>query len=226
MEECLSGALCGNFVLEEIFALPDWIKQHNDLLDAANITITAVDEVNLKKISTLKTPNQVIALLRNHPVKIEHPQPRKFYLGLDRIQDPGNVGTIFRIAEWFGIESMYLSHGCAHPLSPKVIQSAMGSVLRVPFETVDLAVIIGQAPHDFPVIGTLLDGQALTEVRKPQEGLILIGNESAGLDQTLRPLVSLPVSVERHSIHPVYPESLNAAVATALVLRDFRLRNS
>ena len=227
VEECLKGGFSDRFQLEEIFALEEWIMRHAKLLNSSGCRMTAVSPTELERISSLKTPNQAAALMAvTGDEAAIHPEKKHFYLGLDRIQDPGNVGTIFRIAEWFGIRAILLSEGCAHPLHPKVIQAAMGSVLRVPFQFTNLAASISQLPVDYPVIGTLLHGKPLSETSKPTEGIILIGNESQGLNTEILKRVNLPVTIESYSNNPGYPESLNAAIATAVVLHDFRNQRS
>lgn len=221
--ECLQGAHSKRFRPVEIFGESDWIEKNLRLIETAAISYTKVTRQQLDQISTQKTPNQAVTLLAyedNLPATIL--SPGNFFLVLDRIQDPGNVGTIFRIAEWFGVQALILSPGTANPLNPKVIQSGMGSVLRMNFEHQELSGWLKNVPDDYPVYGTALEGRPIHTIEKPSQGIVLIGNESQGIDSDLERWIDTPVFIPRYPGDALYPESLNVAVATAIVLSAFR----
>lgn len=222
VRECLDQAFSARFHLLEILALPDWLAANDDQIrkqDLATVTLTSRE---LQQLSTLKNPNQVIALMGfDNSGKRNLPLPDQYYLALDRIQDPGNLGTIFRSAEWFGISHIYLSEDTVDPLNPKVIQAGMGSVLRVSYDQTDLADLLSELSASIPVIGTVLDGERMDEMDHPGGGIILIGNESRGIQSELRQWITLPVNIPRRFSEKTYPESLNASVAASIVMSEF-----
>lgn len=223
VQECMAGAFSEHFQLKEILALKSWTDQQPQLQARTDLQITDISPADLERLSVHKNPSPVIALMAVDPdIEGVEIQTDALYLGLDRIQDPGNLGTLFRLAEWFGISGILISPDSAHPLQPKVLQSGMGSVLRVPYEMTDLSQALSRLPEGFQVIGTLLDGQAVSQTRLPEAGLILIGNESKGLSAELAERVDLPLTIPRFQAHSAYPESLNVAVATAIILQEFR----
>ena len=144
-------------------------------------------------------------------------------LALDGIRDPGNLGTILRIADWFGVETVYLSADCVEPFNPKVIQASMGSIFRVHFETVDLPALARRFREaGMPVYGTFLDGKDLYRETLRPEGLVVMGNEANGI----RPAVA--AEVDARLTIPAFgksgAESLNVAAATAVTLSEIRRR--
>ena len=142
-----------------------------------------VSEEELEKISQLTTPNQVLAIIK----KVDEPVinvKEKITLTLDTIQDPGNLGTIIRIADWFGIEQIICSKDCADMYNPKVVQSTMGSIVRVKMLYTDLAAWLEEQKDVF-IYAAALEGQNVTAMKKITEGLIVIGNESKGISEIL-----------------------------------------
>jgi TrmH family RNA methyltransferase len=181
-----------------------------------------IGEAAMARISQLSTPSPVLAVVaRPEPAGLA--LPRSLCLGLDGIRDPGNLGTILRIADWFGVETVYVSADCVELFNPKVIQASMGSVFRVravPAELPALARRFREA--GLPVYGTFLDGRDLYREPLSREGLVVMGNEAAGI----RP--ELAAEVDARLLIPAFghsgAESLNVAAATAVTLSEFRRR--
>jgi RNA methyltransferase, TrmH family len=169
-----------------------------------------VSEIELEKISQLKTPNQVLAVIKQFPVS--QPDVSRFVLYLDTIQDPGNFGTIIRIADWFGIKDIVCSTGCADHYNPKVVQSTMASIARVNVfydETNDWL----RQQHT-TIYAASLHGKPLSGFSKTEKGILIIGNESKGIREEFMQLATEPITISRRG----EAESLNAAVATGILL--------
>ncbi len=195
----------------KVFALQDWIKANNRLLSKAEIV--EIDEQDLTKISQLTTPNKVLALLKKPQAPVSFTLKNQVSLVLDTIQDPGNLGTIIRIADWFGITQLVCSRDCADAYNPKVVQSTMGSIARVQLLYTDLTDWLGAQKH-VPVYATVLDGEDISRAGRINEGLIIIGNESKGISEIILKCVDKKITIPRKG----KAESLNAAVATGIVL--------
>lgn len=145
-------------------------------------------------------------------------------LALDGVQDPGNVGTIIRVADWFGITQIYCSHETADVYNPKVVQATMGSLARVDVQYTDLTTLIDNLPESCPVYGTLLDGSDLYQQELSDHGLIVMGNEGKGLTVEVRQRVNHRLLIPNYPKGRDTAESLNVAIATAIVCAEFRRR--
>ena len=179
-------------------------------------------EEELQRISFLQHPQEVLAVFEI-PDAGQHPiNPNGLSLALDGIQDPGNLGTIIRIADWFGIDAIYCSHDTADVYNPKVIQATMGSIAHVPIIYGDLVELISKA--SCPVYGTLLDGQDIYQQAITPNGIIVMGNEGNGISEPVRPLVTHRLLIPNFSNSPETAESLNVAIATAITCSEFRRR--
>jgi len=199
-----------NVELTEIFALNEWVGDNKDLLKSVNVT--PIDEKELERISQLKTPNKVLAIVK----KFEANEPaikEKISLVLDTIQDPGNLGTIIRIADWFGISNIICSNDSADMYNSKVVQATMGSIARVNVFYTDPAVWLEQQPA-VRIYAATMEGKDVTKMSAIKEGLIIIGNESTGIDKELLQLANEKISIPRKG----GAESLNAAVAAGIIL--------
>lgn len=181
-----------------------------------------IGEAAMARISQLSTPSPVLAV-------VSRPEPsglvleKGLCLALDGVRDPGNLGTILRIADWFGVQALFLSDDCVDLYNPKVIQSSMGSVFRVRTVTSDLVDLARRfREKGMPVYGTFLDGEDIYHASLRPEGLVVMGNEAAGI----RPAVA--AEVDARLLIPAFgrsgAESLNVAVATAVTLSEFRRR--
>lgn len=197
--------------VKSLFATAGWI-QDNQHLFTNKVEIVEVSEQQLHQISFMQSPQQVLALAHIQ----QHNLPTRdiasqFVLALDTIQDPGNLGTIIRIADWYGIRHILCSPGCADVYNPKVIQATMGSFMRVHLHYLSLAEFF--AEHRPTVLGALMNGQNLHKAQLPVSGVLLIGNEGSGISAELQSYITTAITIPRIG----EAESLNAGVATAII---------
>lgn len=216
-----------NLRVRQIYALKEWAGAGAQAVDSATHTgngpglrsaaghglpLTIVDEIDLGRLSGFSTPNQVIAVFEK-PVFAEPDLRKGLSLVLDGIQDPGNLGTIVRIADWFGVPRVLCSPDSADVFNAKAVQSTMGSISRVRVTYEDIAAVVGAYP-DLPVYAALLEGEDLYEMGKAENGFVVIGNESKGIRQELQAMATRRTTIPRIG----QAESLNAAVATGIIL--------
>lgn len=198
-------------LVKEVFALKEWINENEKIL--VKIPVTEISEVELERISQLTTPNKVLAIARQFDEDIKIITKGKITLALDCIQDPGNLGTIIRTADWFGVEQIVCSHDSAEVYNPKVVQATMGSIARKKVVYTDLKEWLAEQ-KDISIIATTLDGQDISSVKKIKEGIIVFGNESKGISDDILELSNVKLSIPKKG----KAESLNAAVAVGVVL--------
>ena len=211
----LEELLASKWVIRKIIALPDWIQAQG----ALPAEVVEVDEIMLGRLSLLQTPNKVMAIVEKKKEEQALVYNEKLTLLLDGIQDPGNLGTIIRTADWFGIDQIVVSEDTAGWYNPKVIQSTMGSCFRVNLRSMDLETLLqanAKSKNKLPVYGALLNGKSMHEIKWEPSNFILIGNESKGIRENLLPFISHPISIPRTG----EAESLNAAVATGIILAN------
>jgi TrmH family RNA methyltransferase len=197
--------------VKEVFAVKEWLDNNKDYLQ--KIERTEITEAELGKISQLKTPNKVLAVIKKFDIEENITVKGKISLILDTIQDPGNLGTIIRIADWFGVSQIICSQDCADIYNPKVVQATMGSIGRVKISYTDLFVWL-KKQKDIPVYATMLEGNDVTQMNRLKEGLIIIGNESKGIHNEIVTMATEKISIPKKG----NAESLNAAVAAGIVL--------
>lgn len=201
--------------VECILALPDWLDQHQHLFSGRKIEWITITLEELNKISTLQTPNQVLAIVKMLPeFAWQSDFSADLALYLDGIQDPGNLGTILRIADWFGILQVFLSPDCVELYNPKVIQATMGSFLRIKTASVELSELKVQVPG-LTTYGALLRGENVFEVKVQHPALVVIGNEGKGIREEYIGLIDRAISIPRHTNGGA--ESLNAGVAAGII---------
>lgn len=190
--------------------------------------VIAVTDDELRKVSFLQHPQQVLGVFRipSSPAMAEARQPGGLVLALDGVQDPGNLGTIIRIADWFGITDIFCSQETADPWNPKVVQATMGSIARVRLHSVDLPRWIGALPADCPVYGTLLEGSSIYGQALATRGVIVMGNEGNGISPAVRPLITHKLLIPNYPEGRATADSLNVAIATAITCAEFRRRAS
>lgn len=215
----LVGDLLGHFPCRMLVATPEWLAQHS-VAEAKEVI--EVSDNELSRVSLLKTPQQVLALfgLPDETTDTTTPQ-RELCLALDDVQDPGNLGTIIRLADWFGIRHIYCSPNTADAFSPKVIQATMGAIARVHVCYTPLPELI-QSLADTPVYGTFLDGDNLYKQPLSKQGLIVMGNEGNGISKEVSALINRRILIPNYPEGCVTSESLNVAIATAVVCAEFR----
>lgn len=182
----------------------------------ANIKLFEVNNAELDKISTLQTPQGILALVKIPTEQEIEPSllRNKFSLVLDDIQDPGNLGTIIRTADWFGIDHIICSAQTVEAFNPKTVQATMGSLARMNIYYTDLVEFLSATK--LPVYGALLDGNSIYEVNWGSEGLILLGNEGHGISEKLIKKITIPVTIPRIG----QAESLNVAVSAAIICSE------
>ena len=193
---------------------------------AERVEVTAEE---LARVSLQRAPQGVLAVFEKlQPVAAQSLLPvagRSLCLALDGVQDPGNVGTIVRIADWWGIEHVICSHDTADVFAPKTVQSTMGALGRVGVHYTDLSAWLDALPAGTPVYGTLLDGDNLYDSELTPHGIIVMGNEGNGLSSAVRERVSHRLLIPSFPPDRPTSESLNVAVATAVTCAEFRRRS-
>lgn len=199
--------------------------QHAGFVAEQLYTIPDVSEEEMQRVSFLQHPQGVIALFRlpDQPPLDSIPFS-DLTLMLDGIQDPGNLGTIIRIADWFGIEHIICSLDTADCWAPKVVQASMGSIARVHIYYTDLLPLLDQAVRsNIPVYGTLLDGENIYQHELTEHGIIVMGNEGKGISEPVRQRVTHRLLIPNFHAGPS-ADSLNVAIATAITCSEFRRR--
>lgn len=201
-------------IVNAIYGTAEWWRQQAALRSrlGADVAIEVKPE-ELERISFLTTPNQVLGIFRQPEIPEDISFHNRVSLMVDSLQDPGNMGTIIRIADWFGVQHIIASKDSADVYNPKVVQATMGSVARVQVVYEDLPVFL-QQHTGIPVYAATLDGQPLSATGKIKEGIVLIGNESKGISGELLQLAACKITIPRKGA----AESLNAAVATGIIL--------
>lgn len=193
------------------------------LKERVQVDFVTADE--LRKVSSLEAPQQVLAVLKQPDWQQDLSVPtRKLCLSLDEVQNPGNLGTIIRLADWFGIEHLFCSKGCADVYNAKTIQATMGALAHVKVHYVDLVEMIRNLPENTPVYGTFLDGENLYGKQLEQRGMIVMGNEGRGVSEEVGKLVTERLFIPNYPQEKESTESLNVAIATAVVCAEFRRR--
>ena len=217
------GDLLLRYQPHSLFATAEWLAANRSVL-SPSLAITEVSSDELQRISFQQHPQQVLALfpIPDHAASTAF-QPSSLSLALDGVQDPGNLGTIIRIADWFGIKTIYCSEDTVDAWNPKVVQATMGSIARVEVVYTNLAELFTSLPADFPVYGTLLDGENLYSKQLSAAGMIIMGNEGNGISQPIRPFVHHRLLIPQYSEGDT-AESLNVAIATAITCAEFRRR--
>lgn len=209
-----------------LVATSEWLKgQGRSIASIANCEIIEVTEDELTKASFLCHPQQVLAVFKTLDSHVDtNMLTSKLTIVLDGVQDPGNLGTIIRIADWFGIENVICSADTADAYNPKVVQATMGSIARVNVTYMSLSVLFDSLPKDFPIYGTLLEGDNIYNQQLTEVGLIVMGNEGKGISPAIRNLVNRALRIPNYPEGRATADSLNVAIATAIVCAEFRRR--
>lgn len=225
----LVGDLLGVFECRYLAATQVWLEQHGEVMNGGRMNHTEVDEVTeeeLKRLSFQDAPQQVLAVFRqpHWSVNISEVAGKGLCLALDDVQNPGNLGTIVRVADWFGIEHIFCSQGCADIYNPKTVQATMGAMARVQVHYVALAETLKGLEGNVPVYGTFLDGNNMYEKDLSQHGVIVMGNEGKGVSEAVEACVCERLYIPNYPEGRDTSESLNVAIATAIVCAEFRRR--
>lgn len=201
-------------------------KVVNDLLHAGFTAENIFEDIeDIKKISFLQHPQSMLGVFKlprnEHYTEFSITQ---LVLALDGVQDPGNLGTIIRVADWFGIKDIFCSLDTADCWNPKVVQATMGSIARVQLHYVDLNKMVESLPADYPIYATLLDGENIYKQELSHYGMIVMGNEGKGISPILRTKINRKLYIPNYSSNEDTAESLNVAIATSIVCAEFRRR--
>ena len=229
--------LRAGYIPKQLFATEKWLSANHLLILNSSFLISSVTDEELRRLSLQQHPQQVLALFPL-PSSLRSALPlgsskkslnssflilNSLALVLDGVQDPGNLGTIIRIADWFGISTIICSDDTVDAWNPKVVQATMGSLARVNIIYTNLPEFLDTLPPDYPVYGTLLDGENIYTQPLTKEGLIVMGNEGNGISEAVRQRVN------RRLLIPDFhdgdtADSLNVAIATAITCSEFRRR--
>ena len=218
----LVGELCATMKPVYLAALPAWIADNQSLADSVEHDVVSPDE--LRRTSLLCQPQQVVALFPI-PQRTFSPETLdgQLSLMLDCVQDPGNLGTIIRLADWFGIRHVVCSPDTADIYNPKATQATMGALARVEVHYCSLPAIL--AHTSLPVFGTFLDGNNIYQRPLSPHGIVIMGNEGRGISPEVESFVSERLFIPNYPLGAVTTESLNVAIATSIVCAEFRRRS-
>ncbi|MFO7935409.1 MAG: RNA methyltransferase [Bacteroidales bacterium] len=216
----------GDHRLEQLFATGEWIKKNREALDAAGIPYSEATPGQLKKASSLVTPQPVLALVRKPAIMPDfHELGNAPLLGFESIRDPGNLGSIIRTADWFGFGHLVCSPDSTDLYNPKVIQSTMGAIARVRVHYLDLETLLKEpAMKEKHVYATFLEGRSVYETVLEKAPLILFGNESRGLTRKYDPYIHTRITIPSFKPPGNGSESLNLAASVAVICSEIRRR--
>lgn len=225
----LVGDLLDVFECKYLAATSEWLSANAAWVERQRRSGVEVDEVTdeeLKRASFQETPQQVLAVFKQltYEVDVNEVARKQLCLVLDDVQNPGNLGTIVRLADWFGIEHIFCSKGCADIYNPKTVQATMGGIARVRVHEADLPELLSRLDKDIPVYGTFLDGENMYGRELENRGLIVMGNEGKGVSKEVAAFVTERLYIPNYPEGRETSESLNVAIATAIVCAEFRRR--
>ncbi len=201
--------------IEGIFALDVWISENHSLLTKFDEVLHAISRKDLERISSLKTPNQVLVVCKVPTYDLDLPTiNNSLTLFLDDLQNPGNLGSILRIADWYGMPYVFCSKNCVDAFNSKVIQASMGAFLRVKIVVTDFFSLQERCPN-LPSFAAVLEGEDVFKANLPTNGLLIIGNEGAGVSKRIKEQATHLVRIPKGKNGGA--ESLNAAVATGIL---------
>lgn len=221
-EKIVAEILQSKTVFDKIYITKNWIEKNSDLYQQNEQQLSVVSDAELNKISFLHTPNEALALMPLHYPSINSVNiSDNLVLALDTLQDPGNMGTIMRIADWFGIDAIICSENSVDVYNPKVIQATMGAFLRVKVFYTQLEDFLKEQKNKaIPIYGALLNGEIIYNAALSNTGIILMGNESKGINENLIKLIDKPLFIPKLG----GAESLNVSVATGIICSEFSRR--
>ncbi len=217
-EKSILSALNSNYQINTLIVSDKFYKKYNKIFNE-DLNIYIVNEKELSTITNQKTNNNGIAILNIKSLKTLVLKKDEYYLALDNISDPGNLGTIIRIADWYGINNIICSEDTVDFYNPKVIQASMGSFLKISAYYLNLKDFLSNI--EIPIFAAVLNGKNIHEFIFPNRGLLLIGNESKGINKELLNIVNNKITIPKYG----NAESLNAGIATAIICDKWRFCN-
>ena len=217
------GDLLGHFPCKLLIATKEWFDKK---LSFQADEIIEVNNDDLFKASFLKTPQEVLAVFEQPEYTTDATVvSQSLCLALDDVQDPGNLGTILRVADWFGIGNIFCDADCAGVYNPKCVQASMGAIFRVKTFYTDLPVLLNELKQEgLPVFGTFLDGKNIYTTALSTRGLIVMGNEGKGISAEIEALTGQKLTIPSFARNSESTESLNVGVATGIILSEFKRR--
>lgn len=203
-------------LLDSSFEMVKIYSTNADLIVLDKVMVELITESDLRKVSSLKNPNKVLGIFKI-------PQPKvvdfnNWILALDDIRDPGNLGTIIRLCDWFGIQHLICSENTVDCYNPKVLQATMGSITRVNIVYTDLKLFLKN--YNLTIFGTFMEGNSVYKTDLPERGILVMGNEANGISKAVESLVGSKISIPQFGSKVT--ESLNVAAATAIFLNEIR----
>lgn len=216
--------ISSGFGSPQVIGTEKWIASNQQILEGIHIEIA--EEIDLEKISSMSTAPEVLAICTIPTQELPVCEKGKFYLILDSIRDPGNMGTIIRLADWFGVDAIIASEDCVEWSNPKVIQSTMGAFIRIRPSYTDIKAFIQVVNSQMPIIAADLVGDNLYSSDFLPEGCLILSSESHGLSAYLEPLINRKLHIPRGLISSGKTESLNVATAAAIFLGEFTRRRA
>ncbi len=222
-EKMLSELLESEYDIQSIYATTQWIEKNKAIIqtkDVVNKTIE-ISEEDLNKISLLSTPNQVYSLVKI-PQENSYNSNKGLTIVLDGIKDPGNLGTIIRLADWYAIENIICSQDCVDVYNPKTVQSTMGSIFRVKVKYLDLQEYLQSIPSNHAIYGSIVEGgENIYKKQFSKDAILIIGSESHGISPEIQQYVNHKITIPRFRTDNK-PESLNASIATAIMISEIK----
>ena len=218
----------GLFIVEGIKGISEFLKSDyilknlfttKSIFEAPTALTTEISEAELKKISGLKNPNTALAIFEIPKQKVSH--EKGLVVALDAVRDPGNLGTIIRLCDWYGIKDLVCSINTVDCYNDKVVHATMGSLTRVNIQYLDLQAYLDR--NETVVFGTFLAGENIYTATLPEEGVIILGNEANGISEAIEGKVTRKITIPQFGTTKA-TESLNVANATAILLSEFRRR--
>ena len=222
-EKMLEELLQSNYEIHSIYATKQWIEKNKEIISQKKITnlLFEASQEDLEKITLLSTPNQVYSLVKM-PKQHSEKTPKGLTIALDGIKDPGNLGTIIRLADWFAIENIICSEDCVDIYNPKTVQSTMGSIFRVKVEYTNLKSFLENLPKNYPIYASIVEGgENIYEKHFKEDSILIIGSESHGISQEIQQYVNQKITIPRFRTDKK-PESLNASIATAIMISEIQ----
>ena len=222
----VSEVLVSQFSVENLLGTGTFLEANSSLLNKVKL-VTEVTKLEIEEASLLKNPQNSIAICKlpkteDFPEKIES----DLCIYLDDIQDPGNLGTIIRICDWFGINQLFCSPKTADFFNPKVIQASMGSFCRVEtWYTLFEPVASHARKSGIPILGAFLDGKNIYEQKLPKQALLVLGNEGNGISSAIENKVEQKIRIPEFNHNQASAESLNVSVAAAIICSEFKRQN-
>ncbi|MCG4517306.1 RNA methyltransferase [Butyricimonas sp. DFI.6.44] len=221
-EKLVQELFLSDMKVDTLIARPSWIERNRQKAQSYN-TIE-VNEIEMGRVSNFKSLPEVIALAQI-PVKEHSPEEIKNELSivLNGIQDPGNLGTILRLSDWFGVRHVFCDHDCANIFNPKSVQASMGAIFRVNVFYLNLVEFIPRfVDQDFPCYGAFLEGENIYRTELRTKGFIVMGNEGNGISPEIERFVTRKITIPSFAHSPYSTESLNVGVATGIILSEFK----